>query len=531
MALSSPMSPPISRTSGQSDRLTYKWKRRPYHHQVKAVKKLLSTGFGGALLMEPRTGKTKVAIDYVSILHAQGKIDRVLVFCPVGVMGVWKDEIEANCPYPHRVMVWDRKARKKDTPLPPVGKGVLEFVIVNYDALAVPGAYRRDRKTGEYITDSGGNKLRSKTRGGRYEVKDKLLRWQPQAVLMDESHRVKSPSAKKTTALMSMAPNFEYRVIMTGTVVTKSKRLFDVYAQWKILNPGRFAGLNFGEFKAKYGQWKAITTGTGGQFSKYLGPQNEDDLHQKIHVDSFSITRDECYDLPKQTVQIIPVELDESAPVYDQMAEDMVARIQSGEITEASIPLVQRLRLQQITSGIATTAPTPDYPKGRLAIIGSEKLEVWRDRLEDLMDADEKVVVGALFKSDIQRLQEAARKLKVPVFVVAGGIKVADREYARKEFQRVSGGAVFIGQPAAAGEGIDLSAASILQWFSLPSSWVHFRQFSDRIALSDRPTFHEFFLARGTIDYLIKETLDEDGDVGKKMITSPERLLRLQEAG
>jgi hypothetical protein len=95
-------------------------------------------------------------------------------------------------------------------------------------------------------------------------------------------------------------------------------------------------------------------------------------------------------------------------------------------------------------------------------------------------------------------------------------------------FRDVSGGAVFIGQPAAASEAIDLSTAAIMQWYSLTPSWVQYRQFSDRIALSNKPTFHEHFLATGTVDELLYETLLEDGDIGKAMITSPERLLRLR---
>jgi SNF2 family DNA or RNA helicase len=150
-------------------------------------------------------------------------------------------------------------------------------------------------------------------------------------------------------------------------------------------------------------------------------------------------------------------------------------------------------------------------------------------RLEDLMEADEKVVIGALFKTDINRIEDMCKRMKIPTFVIKGGMKHDERERSRLGFPRVSGGAVFIGQPAAAGEGIDLSCASILQWYSLTPSWVNFRQFSDRIALSDKPTFHEFFIARGSIDELMYETLLEDGDIGKKMITSPERLLRLQE--
>lgn len=504
-------------------RLTYRWKKKPYVHQVQAIKKLMSTGFGGALLMEPRTGKTKVAVDYMAIQHLKGEINRVLVFAPLGVMGVWIDQLKENIPddIEYRITFWDKDSRK-EVELPRFGQNILDIVIVNYDALSTPGkAIGRDPK---------GNIKRSRRRGGRYDVKKKLIAWQPQLIILDESHRIKTPSAKKSTAIHSLQRVAPYRLILTGTVVTKKKRIFDIYSQWKFLNPQRFAHregdpLTFSQFKRYFGLW----TDREG-YPKWLGNQHEDDLHKLIHLDSFSITREECYDLPRQTSQIIHVELEESAQVYDQMAEDMVARIKTGEITEASIRLVQRLRLQQITSGVTKTSPSAQYPEGRLVVVGAEKLRAIQSRLEDLMEADEKVVIGALFKPDLQRLETMIRKhLKVPVFVIKGGVKHADREYALKEFHRVDGGAIFLGQPAAAGEGIDLSCASILQWYSLTPSWVQFRQFSDRIALSEKPTFHEFFLARGTVDELLYETLLEDGDFGKKMITSPERLLRLQE--
>lgn len=514
----------------------YKFKKKPYHHQVAALKKLLSTDFGGALLMEPRTGKTKVAVDYIGIMHQYFGMNRVLMVGPKVAIQVWKDQLEENMPYKYRLTVWDRKGRKKSAKanngqygkLPEFGKDILDIVLINYDAFSTPGAfrvYRSGPKKGQPIENEEGTRVRSKNRGGRYDMIKQFKLWQPNIIVLDESHRIKSPSAKKSTALHTLGPYADRRLILTGTVVTKSKRLFDVYSQWKFLNPERFGGMNFSEFKKEYGSWRQM-----GNYEKWLGNRHESELHELIHQDAFSITREECYDLPKQTTQIIHVDLEETEEIYDQMAEDMVARIQTGEITEASIRLVQRLRLQQITSGITKTSATKENPAGRLVVIGSEKLRMIESRLEDLMEADEKVVIGALFKSDIQRLQHLAEKvLKVPTFVISGATKETDRARAPKAFSAVRGGAIFIGQPAAAGEAIDLSAASILQWYSLPSSWVNFRQFSDRIALSDRPTFHEFYLARGTVDELMYETLLEDGDIGKKMIQSPERLLRLGE--
>lgn len=479
--------------------------------------------------MEPRTGKTKVAIDYAAIMHQHFGVNRILVVGPVVAFGVWKKELEANMPYKYRLTIWDRRGRKKSRretdnryQLPAFGKDILDVVIMNYDALSTPGRYQVDRRTGAVKTDKEGNKKRSKTRGGRYDVKNAIMRWQPQLIILDESHRIKTPSAKKSTALHSIGPVADHRVILTGTVVTKSKRMFDVYSQWKFLNPERFKGMTFSEFKSEYGRWMSM-----GNYEKFLHGRNLRDLHEKMHLDSFSVTREECYDLPALTLQKIAVPLEESSQAYDEMAEDMVARIHTGEITEASIRLVQRLRLQQITSGIAKTAASPDYPKGRLVIVGAEKLRAIQDRLEDLMEADEKVVIGAVFKADIQRLIKVGLSLKVPTFALHGGTKARDRMNMPEQFAKVKGGAIFIGQPAAAGEAIDLSCASILQWYSLPSSWVQFKQFSDRIALSDKPTFHEFYLAESTVDELAYDTLMEDGDIAKKMIQSPERLLRL----
>lgn len=516
----------------------YKFKKKPYHHQVAALKKLLTNEFpdgakGGALLMEPRTGKTKVAVDFTAIMHQFENMNRVVVIGPTVAIQVWRDQLLENMPYNYRLTVWDRKGRKEYR-LPPYGKDVLDIVLINYDAFSTPGDWVRDRKTGKPKLYGGkmvngkmvGQTKKRARRGGRFDIIDKIKRWQPEIIILDESHRIKSPSAKKSTAIHRLGPHATgARVILTGTVVTKSKRLYDVYSQWKFLNPARFGDMTFSEFKAEYSRVRNM-----GNYDKWLGNKNEDKLHELIHMDAFSITRAECYDLPDKTPQVIHFELEESLETYMQMAEDMVARIHTGEITEASIRLVQSLRLQQITSGFTKTSPTSQYPEGRLVEVGREKMRMIESRLEDLMEADEKVVIGALFKHDIAALEHLAKKvLKVPTFVVSGGIKEADRRRAPKDFSRVRGGAIFIGQPAAAGEAIDLSAASILQWYSLPSSWVNFTQFTDRIALSDKPTFHEFYLARGTIDDIRYETLLADDDIGKKMIKSPELLLRLKE--
>lgn len=495
--------------------MKYKWKTKPYVHQVKAVKKLLKSGYGGALLMEPRTGKTKTTIDYLSILALSGKIDRAVVIVPNRVLGVWVDEFLVHSPARVELQVWDAKTRKAGPPRPPTPGYDLSVVLVNYEAFGTPG------KT----TPSG---RRSKA-SGRFKTRKQLATWidrKPCAGILDESHKIKSASGKAANMVVSMAPMFQYRVLLTGTPITKAKRAHDIYMQWKFLNPERFIDLpTLADFKDHFGRW----TNVGG-YTKWLGGRNLEELQTRIHLDAFAVTRAECFDLPSRDVQIIPVELDASGKAYDEMAEEMVTQLESGEIAEASIPIVQALRLAQITSGMVGTASTFDDDgneiKGETVRIGSEKLRALEPLLEDARDHDEKIVVAARFKADMDAIKELAISMGLPVFELRGGMKRLDTDKAIRDFRKLDEAAVFILQPAAGSLGIDLSTASRMVWYSLTNSWVDYTQACDRIALSRTSTTFTYLIARGTVDEVLYQTLQEDGDVGKAILKKPSVLLR-----
>jgi SNF2 family DNA or RNA helicase len=494
----------------------YHYKTRPYEHQVLALKKLLRNGWGGALLMEPRTGKTKTVIDYISVLHQLGRVERVLIFCPVSVMGVWKHEFETHCPFPYQLIVWDREVRKNYPRIARRTDGKLQVVVTNYDSLSTPGR--------AYVNKQG-NKTRSKSVGGRYDVMKSLWAWGPHLIALDESHRIKSPTARKSKMIHKLGEIADYRVIMTGTVVTKKKRVFDIWSQWQFLNPSRFDDMNFRDFKAHFGRWIALNG-----YQKWLGNQNLRELHKRIHSDAFAVKREDCFDLPPRLPsEIIRVPLTDSAKAYDDMATEMVHQIKTGEITEASLPIVQLVRLRQITSGVARTNPTPEHPNGRLYRVGGEKLEVFQDLLVDLIENDEKVVVGAQFIHDIESIQSVCDKLKVPCYPLYGKISRSDRDLNIKRFrEHTDGCAVFVMQPAAGSLGIDLSTAGTFIWFSLTLSYVDFSQAEDRIALNKQTkgTRFVYLLAQGTVDEVAYNTLMGDGDVAKAIMQSPESILR-----
>lgn len=454
--------------------------------------------------MEPRTGKTKTTVDWLSVLSQQGKIDSALVVCPNRVMNVWVRELLKESPRRVHITVWDAAERRLGPPRRPVGYD-LYVVIVNYEAF---GQSSR-RKT------PSGRKSKST---GRFKVRADLRKWlksHTAACVLDESHKIKSPSGSAASMIVSMRDDFRYRAILTGTPITKEKRAFDIYMQWSFLNPERFRDLpTVGEFKAHYGRW----TNANG-FPQYLGPRNLKDLHRRIAMDSFIVRRDQCFDLPPREDLVEYVDLVASRGAYVQMATEMVARLEDGSTAEASLKIVQALRLGQITSGFVTD------DTGEVRRVGYEKYDRLVEIVGDRLDMDQKIVVVARWKPDLDLIEAFGREMGVPTFAIRGKVKREISDQALLDFQALDGAGLMVLQPAAASLGIDLSTASLMVWYSHTPSWVDFTQCCDRIALSRTSTTFVHLVARKTIDEMLLSTLAGDGDVARAIMSSPGELL------
>jgi len=66
----------------------YKFKTKPFEHQQKALDMSWDKE-NFAYFMEMGTGKSKVLIDNMAMLYAQGKIDGVLIIAPKGGFKNW----------------------------------------------------------------------------------------------------------------------------------------------------------------------------------------------------------------------------------------------------------------------------------------------------------------------------------------------------------------------------------------------------------------------------------------------------------
>jgi SNF2 family DNA or RNA helicase len=502
----------------------YKFKTKPYRHQVEGVRFAFSQfrqGLGAALLFEPRTGKTKTAIDIASILYHTKGVRRVVIIAPNRVMGTWAREFHTHCPLVYEVIVWDAKERRKGAIRQPAGHLDLQVVITNYETFSTPGrrlaSGRRSRTT------------------GRFKSRDYLTKWiggEPALIVCDESHKLKNPSGKASNMVVGLRKFFSHHLILTGTPITKAKRAADIYMQWKLIAPHRFDewGITYEDFRLHTGKWI-----NKNNFPQWVGPRERGlrDLRRGLHMDGLVIRRDDCFDLPAVLPdRIVDVPLTTSAKHYDEMAEQFITQLESGEIAEASISLVVTLRLSQITSGhvgILEPHPTnPDKQISRAVPVGKEKIKALEELLVDeTLEKEEPVIIVARWKHDLDSIQRLCKRLGMSVWSVRGGMTRSATDDALRRFSQCSGQpAAMVVQPQAGGVGLDMRVAGHTIWYSLGPSYVDYTQMRDRNALHAHAVQHTFLIAPGTVDRLLYDTLINDGNVAKTILNRPSILRR-----
>jgi SNF2 family DNA or RNA helicase len=406
----------------------YKFKTKPYKHQLVAFKRALKQGYL-AVLWEPRLGKSKLIVDWACAEFQRYNVQRVLIICPLSVVGVWEDEFAEHAPIPYHIHFLE----KTDTEVP-IKRGYLNVLLVNYDR-----AWRRKKVVKSFA---------------------------PQMVVADESHRLKRPGARRSLYMRSWkkAP---YRAILTGTVTTKS--YLDVFGQWAFLNNRQF-GNRVDDFRARY-------LVMGGFMKKQIkGYRNFDELKGKIKTDSTIRRESQVFDMPPTIDQRVPVFLDDKAMMaYRKMEYELFLELKRGEVSDAKNIAVKLLRLQQITGGWIKS------DEGNVHQISTDKLHSAWERLENLWNDDERVVVFCRFLPELRALSHFGIRSGVSTYSLSGATRREDRDVRRRRFEAKAGPSVFISQIQTGGLGISLAAAAEVIFYSVTYSYDDYYQASRRI--------------------------------------------------
>ena len=323
------------------------------------------------------------------------------------------------------------------------------------------------------------------------------------AIVLDESHRIKSPggTASRYLARLAAKQPKARRVCLTGTPMPHSP--LDLYGQFRFLDPEIF-GTSFTRMRARYADCDVRFP------SKVKAWKNQNELTGKLDSHSWRVTADEVLDLPEAMHETLSVELSPKVQrFYRSLEREMVAEIESGTVTAANA-LTKLLRLQQATGGYARVdgyahvTPIDGVSAKRLTL---------QDRLEDL-PVTEPVVVFCRFRSDLDDVAAAAREL---------GREYAEVSGERKDLERwQAGDAVILGvQMQSGGVGIDCSRAAYAFYYALGFSLGDYEQSLARLRRPGQTRCVRYYhlVCEGTVDEQVYAALRERRNVVDAVLT------------
>ena len=310
-----------------------------------------------------------------------------------------------------------------------------------------------------------------------YEIvaahREALARRRPSALVVDESHYVKNPQAKRTQAVRRLAAAVRedgLRLALSGTPVMNHAE--ELVAQLRVI--GRLE-----EF------------GSGAQFARrFRGDSSEERLHWHLRRRCFvrRLKAEVLPQLPAKRQVVVPVALS-NAKEYRLAEEDVIAWLRS-----------QPLDLGELNARIAATLRAE-----RLAQLGTLQRLAARGKLAaalswiaDFLESGEPLVV---FARHVE-VQEALLARFPSAAHLLGRDSARAREEAVRAFQSADGPQLLIGATRVAGQGITLTRASNVAFLELEWTPAMHDQAEDRchrIGQHDAVTAW-YLLAADTID-------------------------------
>lgn len=453
-----------------------------FQHQKKAILYAvalfqLMTGeeprsHGFSVLADMGTGKTLLAIALMGLMYLLGIIDRILIVAPLSILSVWRNEFEKFANFPFRLTVLQGTGTKKKQQIASLSGDGLKIVITNYESA--------------------------------WRLLPELLEYNADVVIADEMHKLKDGRTAQSKGMHKLGDKARYRIGMTGTVI--SGREIDAWSQYRFVEPAIF-GTSFLRFRNEYfymGGYEAHVP----FFRATMGPE----FLQRLHSIAFRITRQECLDLPEATDEIRSVALEPAAlKLYKEIEQDSYAQLMESEVSAPNI-LTRLLRLSQIAGGFIT-----DDDK-TVTQVSSAKLDALSDILDSAQAAGQKLVIMARFIAEMDAIEAMLAKKQIRYSVIRGGVK--DRDEQIRRFQEESKTTVFLGQIAAAGLGLTLTAASTMVFFSMDYSMANHTQAKARIhrAGQKNACLYIYLLAEGTVDHKVFKALQNKQDLARMLI-------------
>lgn len=417
-------------------------------YQREAVKRAIRHS-GFAFFNEQRTGKCLCSIAVAD--HV--KPDIIFIVCPKKALRVWSREFTK-----HLELDWDCYIR-----------------YIHYEASAKEATDRR-----RY-----------------YKLADK---WKKQGrsimVIVDEIHRCKKRGTRNSRFVRTLGRRATYRLALTGTPISEGHK--DAWAIFDFIQPGVFG--KWEDFENDFlvtetkKNWKK-----GTEYTKILGPKNEEEFNEIFHKYCYRITlaearRSEGLAGAKIRHRRVPVKLKSKTwKIYRELEEYLETEV-NGYPINTPLVLTLAMKLQQIAGGYViqdTRIPGKRKKNRKVHKIGEEKItELGLLLINEERLQNRKLVICCRFKHEIEEIGKRLDRIDRTWKIISG----------KHEYNGEFDVDVIILQ-IQSGEAIDLSLANSYIYYSWNHSFINHEQARFRVQAFDTTQVNYWYLvATGTVD-------------------------------
>ena len=466
--------------------MDYKFKTKPYEHQLQAIKDCKDK-VNWAFFMDMGTGKTKTTIDNLGMLYQEKKIESALIIAPKSVYAMWEKEINTHLSDDiHRyIQVWNLTKTKKINIIKSKLTDTFSILLMNVEALSNKNGFENALSFLYYNKKS--------------------------AIIIDEATTIKNPKAKRTKHIHKIAPLAVVRRILTGSPITKSP--LDLYAQCKFLDTSLLGYDSYYAFRARYAEMHTIYTGANQQVQIPKFYKNLDELEYKIKTFSTRIKKEDCLDIPEKIYEQRYVTLkNKQELLYEKLKQKAFAVLNDSTVSFTN-KLTEILRLHQVTNGFVKN------DNGETEELDNPKMEELMTVLDEI---NGKAIIWANYVKNIEDIAyEISKKYgKGSCVTMYGATSVDTRKKICHDFQTDPNVRFFIGNPTVGGYGLTLTAAGYVIYFS--------NNYNLEVRLQSEDRAHRIGQKKNVvyIDIIAKQTIDEKivDALNKKLTISGETL-------
>lgn len=397
----------------------------PFNHQ-RVTAAFLTLNKRCYNLSEPGTGKTSACAWAADYLLKKKFIKRVLVICPLSIMGAaWRNDLFKTLMH-RKVDIAHGSTKKREQ----VITSDAEFVIINFDGVEV--------------------------------VLDALKKAKFDLIIIDEANAIKTHTTNRWKAINSLCSKDVWLWMLTGTPASQSPA--DAYGLARMMRPSSVPAY-LGAFKDMV--MRKIT------MYKWVPKPDAKDTVFKVLQPAIRFTKEECLDLPELLYTTRHVELSaQQKKYYDLLKKQMLIEA-AGTVVTAVNAAVGINKLLQISAGAAYADDG--------SIVEFDIKERYKALMEAIEESTHKILVFVPFRHTITLLQEKLTKDNISCDIIDGSVPASKRTDIFNQFQTTPDPRVLIIQPAAASHGVTLHAANTVIWWGPVTSFETYVQANARV--------------------------------------------------